>query len=138
MKDVRDQVGGSTTQVILFDGVCHLCNGFVQFVLRRDGAGRFSFAPLQSDYARQRLGRQHLHSIALVNKDEVVFAEIAVIRIFLQLNRPWRWFARIAGWLPRPLLASSYGWAARHRYRLFGRDEFCVLPLPEWKDRFLS
>lgn len=136
--DVRGDADGSSGPVILFDGVCHLCNGFVQFVLRRDPPGRFAFAPLQSHFSLQRLGRDHLESIALVDKGEVVYAEIAVIRILSQLTPPWRWLARIVSWLPQPILASSYRMVARHRYRLFGRDEFCVLPKPEWKARFLS
>ena len=124
--------------VILFDGVCHLCNGFVQFVLKRDPTGQFAFAPLQSQFARQRLSTLHLNSIVLVDGYQVLYAEIAVLLIFSRLPLPWPWLARIAGWLPAPVLAWGYRLVARHRYRLFGRDEVCMIPRPHWKERFLS
>jgi predicted DCC family thiol-disulfide oxidoreductase YuxK len=137
-EDVREDVAESTRPVILFDGECHLCNGFVQFVLPRDPAGYFAFAPLQSEFARQRLGAVHLDSIGLAENGEVVYAEIALLRILSRLNRPWPWLAQMTGRLPGPLLAWGYRFVARHRYRLFGRDEICALRQPAWKDRFLS
>jgi predicted DCC family thiol-disulfide oxidoreductase YuxK len=134
MKDVAE----SMRPVILFDGVCHLCNGFVQFVLRRDRAGQFDFAPLQSEFGRERLGTLHLDGIVLVERGQVVHAEKAVLRVLSGLQRPWPGFARIAGALPGPLLAWVYRLVARRRYGLFGKDEVCALPKPEWKGRFLS
>lgn len=125
--------------VILFDGVCHLCNGFVQFVLQRDSAGRFQFAPLQSDFARARLGTLHLDSIALVQADNrVIYAEHAALAILSHLSGPWPWIARAAAVLPDSLLAWGYRLVAKHRYRLFGRDDVCMMPRPEWKTRFLT
>src|ERR1039457_1893190 len=112
IKGVKEDSRGSARPVILFDGVCHLCNGFVQFVLQRDPTAQFAFAPLVSEFA--------------------------VRRILSRLERPWPWVARIAGWLPAPLLAWGYRFVARHRYRLFGREEVCNLPQPRWKGRFLS
>ena len=137
---MKEEGEESTRPVILFDGVCQLCNGFVQFVLPRDPDGHFAFAPLQSEFARRRLGVMHLDSIALAESGEVVYAEIAVLRILSRLNRPWPWLAQMVGWLPGPLLAWSYRFVARHRYRMFGRDrdKVCALPQPGWKNRFLS
>jgi predicted DCC family thiol-disulfide oxidoreductase YuxK len=123
--------------VILFDGVCHLCNWFVQFVLRRDPAGQFDFAPLQSEYARERLGTLHLESVVLLEDGQVFHAEKAALRILLRLQNPWPAVARIAGWLPGPLVAWIYRVVAQNRYKLFGKDEICALPRTEWKDRFL-
>ena len=137
-KGVKEDSRGSARPVILFDGVCHLCNGFVQFVLQRDPTAQFAFAPLVSEFARQRLGALHLDSIVLVEGGKVAYAEMAVRRILSRLERPWPWVARIAGWLPAPLLAWGYRFVARHRYRLFGREEVCKLPQPRWKGRFLS
>ncbi len=137
-KDVKEDIAESRQPVILFDGVCHLCNRFVRFVLSRDPASHFAFAPLQSEFARQRLGAVHLDSIVLAESGQVVYAEIAVLRILSRLNRPWPWLAQMTGWLPGPLLAWGYRFVARHRYRLFGRDEICALPQPGWKDRFLT
>ena len=136
MNGVREDVPLSSRPVILFDGVCHLCSGFVQFVLQRDPAGQFAFAPLQSQFARQRLSTVHLNSIVLLEAGHVVYAEIAVRRILSRLPPPWPWLARIAGWLPAPFLAWAYRLVARHRYRLFGREEVCMLPQPGWQGRF--
>ena len=137
MKSVSEDVAQSSRPVILFDGVCHLCNGFVQFVLPRDPEGHFAFAPLQSDFARERLGALHLNTVVLVDTGQVLHAEIAVLRILSRLQPPWPWLAQIAACLPAPLLAWAYRIIARHRCRLFGRDEVCALPQPQWKGRFL-
>jgi predicted DCC family thiol-disulfide oxidoreductase YuxK len=98
-----------TRPVILFDGVCHLCNGFVQFVLRRDARNRFAFAPLQSDFAHERLGQRSLDSIVLVEGGQVYQAEAAVFRILSGLSAPWPWIARIArGSVGNPLVCFPY------------------------------
>jgi predicted DCC family thiol-disulfide oxidoreductase YuxK len=124
--------------VILFDGVCHLCNGFVLFVLLRDAQRRFRFAPLQSDLARARLGTDHLDSVVLLEAGQVLYAETAVVAILSRLQRPWCWLGRLGSWIPSPVLAPAYRFVARLRYRIFGRDETCAVPRPEWKGRFLS
>ena len=135
MKEEGANPGG---RVILFDGVCHLCNAFVQFVLPRDPGGQFSFAPLQSGFARQRLGALNVSSIVLVEPGGVLYAERAVLSILSRLQAPWPLLARIAGWLPDPLLAWGYRVVARHRYRLFGRESVCALTQSGWKERFLA
>jgi predicted DCC family thiol-disulfide oxidoreductase YuxK len=122
--------------VILFDGVCHLCHGFVQFVLERDAAGRFDFAPLQSEFAKGRLGERGLESVVLVEGGQVYQAEAAVIRILAGLDAPWPRLAEAIEKLPKPLCAWGYRLVARYRYRLFGRDEVCMVPRAEWKGRF--
>jgi len=124
--------------VILFDGVCHLCDGFVQFILKRDPAGHFAFAPLQSEFAQQRLGTLHLDSIALLEGDEILHAERAALRILSQLPQPWPTLASIAGSLPGSVLSWGYRLIARNRYRLWGKEETCMLPQPQWKDRFIA
>jgi len=131
-------VGEAARPIILFDGVCHLCNGFVQFVLRRDREGRFDFAPLQSEFARQHPTDTTLKSIILIDQGQIFSAEQAVLRIFTRLKQPWPRLARTAAWLPRRLLAAGYRFIARHRYWLWGREDICILPEPRWKGRFLS
>ena len=131
-------VGDSSRPLIVFDGVCHLCNGFVQFVLTRDAAAAFDFTPLQSEIARQHLRDLASDSIALIEGIEEYRAEDAVLRILARLRAPWPQIARFAGFLPRPLLAWGYRLIARHRYTLFGRYDRCMLPKSEWKDRFLT
>src|SRR5947209_11324838 len=82
--------------VILFDGVCNVCSGFVQFVIAHDPAGRFRFAALQSDAARRLLrqpdaaGRASLASVVLVEGDRVFTQSTAALRIARRLGLPWR------------------------------------------------
>ncbi|MEO8367867.1 MAG: DCC1-like thiol-disulfide oxidoreductase family protein [Candidatus Solibacter sp.] len=120
--------------VILFDGVCHLCNGWVQFVLRRDSGAVFDFASLQSEFAQ---GRFSLESVVLLEAGQVYSGVHAVLRILARLTWPWPLLSRIAGLLPRGLLAWVYRLVARHRYRWFGKYESCMLPPAGSAGRFL-
>lgn len=127
--------------VLLFDGVCNLCNGSVQWVLMHDAKAQFRFAALQSDTG-QMLLRQF--GLAPAQLDTVVL--VAGDRVFLRSDAPLEIVRRLGGgWallyvfkvLPRPLRNAVYDWVARHRYRWFGRQETCMLPRPEWKGRFV-
>jgi predicted DCC family thiol-disulfide oxidoreductase YuxK len=131
---------------ILFDGVCNLCNGFVQFVIRHDAVGQFRFAALQSEVGQALLAAhgQPLTSAALADPASVVLVadgrvythSAAVLRIAGRLGGPWRLAA--VGWLlPGPWRDAAYRFVARHRYRWFGRQESCWLPTPELRERFL-
>ncbi len=126
--------------VLLFDGVCNLCNGFVQFVIQRDPAGRFQFAALQSDAARGllRAAPQPLpDSLVLVENGRVFMRSTAALRVARGLRFPWPLaYAFVA--VPRPLRDWVYGIVARHRYRWFGRRDVCMVPTPELRARFLS
>lgn len=130
------------TTVVLFDGVCNLCNGAVQFLLRRDRNRRFRFAALQSA-AGQALLRQH--GIATAAPETIVVVEAGRARVrsgaalLLARRLPWPW-PLLAVFLacPRPLRDALYGFIARNRYRWFGRRESCMLPTPETADRFLN
>jgi predicted DCC family thiol-disulfide oxidoreductase YuxK len=129
---------------ILFDGVCNLCNGFVQFVIRHDARGHFRFAALQSDAGRALLAAHGQAARATADPDSVVLIEdgraythsAAVLRIARHLDG-WRWLG-LGRVLPAALRDAIYRWVARHRYRWFGRQESCWLPTPELKARFLS
>jgi predicted DCC family thiol-disulfide oxidoreductase YuxK len=128
--------------IVFFDGHCNLCNGFVRFIIARDRAGRFRFAPLRSDFARDHFAR---HGWDPAGLDTVVFhagdrfhvMSDAALEIAAGLPPPWSW-ARPLRVLPRGLRDAVYRWVARHRYRLFGRRETCRLPTPEEAARFLG
>ena len=126
--------------VILFDGVCNLCNGSVRFVLARDRQRRFRFASLQSAAAAQLLAGRPPgaigDSIVLVEGERIYQQSTAVLRILRGLGAGWRLlYALIV--VPRPLRDAVYRWVARNRYRWFGRTEACAVPRPEDRDRFL-
>ena len=131
----------ASSSVILFDGVCNLCNGFVQFVIRRDPAARFQFAALQSAAGQALLAAHQLpapaepESIVLVEGGRAYTHSGAVLRILRRLPG-WGWLYAFRV-LPRVLRDAVYRWVARHRYRWFGREETCMMPTPELRARFL-
>src|SRR6266550_905019 len=125
--------------VILFDGVCNLCNGFVRFVIARDPAARFRFAALQSDSARRLLARLdglggNPDSVVLVDRGRVYTRSSAALRIARGLPFPWS-LARALIVVPRPLRDWVYDRVARHRYRWFGRKDVGMMPTPDSRAR---
>jgi len=127
--------------IILFDGVCNLCNASVQWVLKRDRAGQFRFAALQSEtgqrlLAAHGLAQESFDTVVLADGEQLYTRSDAALEIARRLGRPWSWLA-IFNWLPQRLRNAVYDWVARHRYRWFGRQETCMLPRPEWKERFV-
>jgi predicted DCC family thiol-disulfide oxidoreductase YuxK len=127
--------------IILFDGVCNLCNGFVQFVIRQDAAHRFRFASLQSETARQLLADlpaagQRVDSVVLIENGRYYHQSTAALRILRHLRGGW---PLLYGFivLPAFLRDGIYAWVARNRYRWFGQRQACMLPSPELQARFL-
>jgi predicted DCC family thiol-disulfide oxidoreductase YuxK len=134
-------------RVVLFDGHCNLCNGAVDFIIRRDPKGRFRFASLQSDAARELLAARGLEApeldggaqdtVLLVTPHAVYDRSTAALRVARRLSGAWP----LAFWLlmplPRALRDAVYRWVARHRLRWFGRRETCRMPSPEEAARFL-
>lgn len=138
--------------VVLFDGVCNLCNGFVRFVIARDLAGRFQFAALQSGAARRLLAGSHTRSappdsplpdsaladsIVLVEGGRVFVRSAAALRIARSLRFPWPMMYGLMV-VPRVFRDWAYDVVARKRYRWFGRRDACMVPTPELSARFLD
>ena len=128
--------------LVLFDGVCHLCNGFVQFVIARDPHGRFQFGALQSASARRVL---ELHdtpdplpdTVVLVEDGKVFTRSTAALRIARRLTFPWP-LASAFLVVPRPLRDGIYALIARHRYGWFGRRDHCMVPAAALRSRFID
>lgn len=137
-----------THPILLYDGVCGLCNRLNHFVLRRDPTGIFRFASLQSGLAARILARQgkdpaDLNTLYVVvnpgQPEEALLARSdAVIFVLKQLGGFWRITGFILQLKPRFLRDWGYRMLARNRYRIFGRYETCLLPSPENRDRFLD
>jgi len=126
---------------VLFDGVCNLCNGAVNFILDRDN-GEFRFAALQSGAGRRLIeerGRsaEDLSTMVLIEGERVYTRSSAALRIARRLRAPWKWLY-VFIIVPRPLRDAVYNLAARRRYRWFGKREECRMPTPELKGRFLE
>ena len=134
--------------ILLYDGVCGLCNRLVQFILRRDRARVFRFASLQSPLAARLLARhgadaQDLDTVYVaLNSDapeESLLARSgAVLFVLTQLGGSWRALALVLKLLPPSFRDFGYNIIARRRYRIFGRSDTCILPPPENRDRFLD
>lgn len=127
--------------VVLFDGVCNLCNGAVQFIIRRDPSERFHFASLQSAVASQLIARdgpiQPLpDSLVLLDEEGLHVRSTAVLRIARHLSFPWRLTALFL-FVPRPIRDWAYDLVARRRYRWFGRQDVCLAPTAEMQARLL-
>ncbi len=128
--------------ILLFDGVCNLCNRWVNYVIDRDPEARIMFAPLQSDSARELLEKhqidtEKMDSVVLVDQDEVYQKSDAVLRIAGYMRGPVR-LLRAGRVVPRTVRDRLYDLIARKRYRWFGRRNECRLPEPGIKDRFLE
>jgi len=129
--------------IILYDGVCGLCNRFVQFVLRHDHKDCFRFAALQSNFARTLLERHNLNSDALdtvylvldygQSTECLLSRNEAATATLKELGGVWRLWAKLLDLLPKRFRDWRYALVARNRYRFFGKYETC--PLPNGKDR---
>lgn len=126
--------------IIFFDGLCHLCNGFVDYVIQRDPEARFLFASLQGKTAESLLTpdeRLHLESIILLQNERKYQASTAVLKVLKELGGIHGGLAFLASLLPRSFRDIIYFWVARHRYGWFGKRELCRLPTNEEKGRLL-
>jgi predicted DCC family thiol-disulfide oxidoreductase YuxK len=134
--------------LLLYDGVCALCNGSVQFLMKRDRLDRFRYAPLQSDLGREVLARFDIHEFpdgvmlltdALTPGERLYQRSDAVAGALERLSTPlWRLVGRMLKLVPRPLRDWGYGIVARFRYRVFGRYDTCPVPSPEQRGRLLG
>jgi predicted DCC family thiol-disulfide oxidoreductase YuxK len=128
-------------RIVVFDGVCNLCSGWVRFVLRHDVRGRLRFAPLQSSTGRELLVRNGVdpadaQTFLLVDGDTVYTRSDAALEIVKDLGA-WRWLG-VFGILPRGLRDWVYSSIARNRYRWFGKREACFVPTAEQRARFID
>ena len=137
-----------THPVILYDAVCGLCDRLNQFVLKRDGGDHFRFASLQGEFASRVLQRHGVQAglldtvyvaLSLGRPEERLLGRSeAVIYILRDLGGLWRFTAALFKLLPSGLRDSLYNLVARHRYRVFGRHDVCLVPDAKWAGRFLD
>lgn len=128
--------------ILVFDGVCVLCNGWVRFLLRHDTRARYRFAAMQGEAGRELLGRFGLDpddpaSLLLVDEAGAHTDSAAIRRVLHGLGGAWRLPAMVLGMLPPALIDPLYRRIARNRYRWFGRHAVCALPPPGARERFL-
>lgn len=127
--------------VILFDGVCNLCNASIDFIIKRDRKDQFLVGALQEAAGKTLLSRfevnpEYLDSLVLIEGEKIFFRSTAALRIAKKLSGLWPLFY-VFMILPPPIRDGIYDWIGRNRYRWFGKKNTCRLPTPEEKAKFL-
>jgi predicted DCC family thiol-disulfide oxidoreductase YuxK len=128
--------------VILFDGVCNLCSGAVQFIIKRDKKNLFKFASLQSAFGQDVLNKYNLpthelSSFILLENDGIYTRSTGALKVAKQLSGGWPLlYAFII--VPRFIRDGVYNYVAKNRYRWFGKKQECWLPTPTLKNKFLN
>jgi len=135
----RDERSGA---IVLFDGMCNLCNGAVRFIIARDKQRYFRFASLQSACGQRLLqsdevDKRRLDTIVLVQCNRVYTKSTAALQIVRHLNLPWRLFS-VLFIIPKPLRDALYDWIAFNRYRWFGQRDVCLVPTLDIQARFVN
>ncbi len=131
--------------IILFDGVCSLCNRSVVFILENEKHAIFRFASIQSDigqeilmhYGKQMSEAQSLNSVYLVLSNKLLDKSNAALQIARKLKFPHN-LLYIGILIPKFIRDGMYNYIAKHRYKWFGKNEMCAIPKPIWKHRIIS
>lgn len=128
--------------IILFDGVCNLCNRFVQFIIKRDPNARFKFASIQSESGQSilhklNLSKSSFDSIVYFKENKYFIKSSAGLQILKDLGGPWQLFY-VFILIPQFIRDPIYNFIAKKRYKLFGKCDTCMIPAPEIKPRFLE
>jgi len=131
----------SNHSILLFDGVCNLCNNFVQFVIKRDKQQVFRFAALQSDVGQQLLHKYKipptLDTVVLIQDEKAYTHSDVALHVAKKLGGVWPLifiFVLIPSFIRNPI----YNWIAKNRYRWFGKQKECMIPTPSLKALFLD
>ncbi len=130
------------SEVVLFDGVCNLCNGSVLFIIERDPEAKFSFASLQSPFGQSQLKKfglpiDKLNTIFLIKGEKFFRKSDAALEIAKGMNGLWP-VLYVFKIIPRFIRNFFYDLIAKNRYRWFGKQAACMVPTPELKARFID
>ena len=130
----------SDKHIIFFDGVCNMCNSFVRVIIKLDYKEQFIFCPISSKKGQKlinefNLDSKKIDSIILLRNNKIKLKSEAIIEILVSLNIFFRLFLLLKI-IPQKLLDLKYDFIAKHRYKLFGRRESCIIPNKKHKSRF--
>ena len=128
-------------KIIIFDGVCILCNSFVQFIIKKDRGQQFYFTTAQSDFVKEKVQSRHLEvnpmdSVIYLKNGEVLNESTAVLSILSDLGGLWKLLS-IFKLIPPFIRNAAYRLCAKRRYRVFGILDACIIPSSDWENRFL-
>jgi predicted DCC family thiol-disulfide oxidoreductase YuxK len=128
--------------IVLFDGVCNLCNSSVQFIIKKDKKKIFRFASLQGETGQAllqkfKLPTDNFNSFILVEEDTIYTKSTGALRMLKKLGGAW---SLLYGFILVPAFIRNavYNWVASNRYKWFGKQESCMIPTPELRSRFLD
>jgi predicted DCC family thiol-disulfide oxidoreductase YuxK len=125
-----------TNPLVLYDGICHLCNSSVQFLLKRDKQKIFRFAPLQEEEVQKQVGNKEITTVILLYKSKIYTHSDAAIQTLSLLNFPFTLF-KILLVIPKFIRDPIYKWVAKNRYSWFGKSDQCILPDSDQREQFL-
>jgi len=136
------QVKSPADKIVLFDGVCNLCNSSVQFIIKRDKKKQFRYASLQGNFGQEFLKTHNLpadnfNSFILLEDDKVYSRSSGALRMLKHLGGGWNLFYGFII-LPKFIRDGVYNWVASNRYKWFGKKDSCMIPTPDLKERFLD
>lgn len=128
-------------KIILFDGVCNLCNGSVTFILEREKEPVFQFASVQSEAGKELLQwcglpREYSQAIVLIDQERIYRGSTAALKIGQTLKVPWSILSTAGFIIPKPIRDWVYNQIALNRYQWFGKRDLCMIPTKELKSRF--
>lgn len=127
--------------IVLFDGVCNLCNSSIDFLVRHEKGDALRFASLQSEVGQHIIAKSNLKqipdSILFYENSNLAYKSKAVLSVAKHLKMPWR-LAIVFRIIPSFISNMVYDWIARNRYRWFGKKETCRVPTPEEREKFLG
>lgn len=128
--------------IVLFDGVCNLCNSAVDFIIQRDKGRNFKVAALQDEPVKKilqsyQINEEYLDSLVLIRGDNVFYKSRAALEVAKKLNALWPLLYGLII-IPSFVREPVYDWIARNRYKWFGKKETCRMPTEEERNKFLS
>ena len=129
-------------KIILFDGVCNLCNSSVQYVIKRDKGNVYRFAALQSEIGKKLaeergIDTSQVDSIILIEPGVAYYTKsTAALKIAQSFGGVWQ-LASVFEWIPEKIRDWVYDYIAKNRYKWYGRKDACMIPTPELKSKFL-
>ncbi len=127
--------------ILLFDGVCNLCDQTVQFVLKNNSQQNVQFSSLQSEFGQEILSKYQLptedfQTLILLENNQIFTYSDAALKLCAHLDTPWNWL-KIGLIIPKFIRDSVYKFVSNNRYRLMGKKEQCMIPDPAYKKRFI-
>ena len=128
--------------IILFDGVCNLCNWTVSFIIRKDKKNLFRFSAIQSEAGNKLLKQYHIHeeankTLIYLREKECLKQSTAVLYILKDIGRGWKLLYPLI-YLPQKIRDAIYLFISRNRYKIFGKKNKCMVPRPDIKNRFIT